>query len=100
MYYILNENQARLIALDFQHLIGEKFGSLINIPIEQVVARQTIDGKWNVYLLSYMGDKDETWELYGDATITDRIFRFLTDNQRLDEFDPNKYGLSQEDKTQ
>lgn len=96
MYYILNENQARLIAIDFQHLVGKQFSELNEwppIPIEKVFASKDMSDNWQVFLVSYTGDKDNVWQLLGHANVVTNIFLYLQENKMEADFDPNKYGL-------
>ena len=97
MYYKLDENQARLIAIDFQYLIGNPLRKGTNLITELVGPRAMTDGTWQVYLSSYLGDKDGWWEIAGHSDMIENLFIYLTENEMQDYFDPNKYGLVQQD---
>ncbi|MDB5198538.1 MAG: hypothetical protein JWO92_501 [Chitinophagaceae bacterium] len=100
MYYRLDERQSRLIAIDFQYLIGQPLRKEMDIIIEQVEERLMTDGTWQVYLSTYLGDKEGWWQNAGHASMMSNLFAYLTESGLQSDFDPDKYGLTQEDKIQ
>lgn len=96
MYYDLDENQAILIAADFQHLVGKNFSEWTNVPIEKVFALKDMYDNWRVYLTTYTGDKDNPWGLMEHSNLYTTIFHYLTENKIEADFHPDKYGLVQE----
>jgi hypothetical protein len=96
MYYELNELQAKLIAEDFQHLVGKTFKPTSNVPIETVFAQNYHSDNWRVILSTYTGDKDNPWGLMEHTNLWTTLFEYLKENKKEDEFNPHKYGLPHE----
>lgn len=91
MFYTLTEEQARLIATDFQFLIGQPIENGSSLKIEEVVADELDNGDWQVSLKTYLGDKDNFYEIAGHSTLIHNLFMYLTNNNLTDKFVPEKY---------
>lgn len=98
MYYTLTETQSRMIVFDFQHLIGKRLHKKLDLLIEEMEEQIMQDGTWQVYLKTYLGDKEGFWQTAGHSSMMTNFFFYLTENDLIHEFDPTKYGLTPQQK--
>ncbi len=80
MFYKLTEQQAILLAEHFQYLKGQPLGQRSELPIEEIYPLDMQDGTWQVYLKTYLGDKEAFYENAGDKYVITNLWHYITTN--------------------